>query len=237
MSLYDRLYNQEKNSNRMQSLAQALQSARVNNDAKINAFQPVNARESQQGQSALGGASDLLSGAGELYKGIQESGLFNKGNGLSIYDDVSALSTPSYNSNTLLGNAINDNVLGNSTADYGIFGNAANDAVMGTASDSSLIGDAIGNSTGGSFMGNVAPYGGMILGGMRAGQSALSGGSFKDDVPQAFFGIDDSNDSEIMQGLKGAGTGAMMGAPFGPIGMAVGAALGLGSSLLDDIHI
>lgn len=78
-------------------------------------------------------------------------------------------------------------------------------------------------------------YGGIIGGVANAGMKALDGGSWKDDVPQAFFGIDNKNDSDVMQSLKGAGKGAMMGAPFGPIGMAVGAVLGLGSSFLDDI--
>lgn len=78
-------------------------------------------------------------------------------------------------------------------------------------------------------------YGGIISGGINAGRKALSGGKWEDDVPQAFFGIDSENDSDVMQSLKGAGKGAMMGAPFGPIGMAIGAVLGLGSSFLDDI--
>ena len=232
------LYDRERNNNRTQSLASALQSARVNPNVQITAFQPVQPLASLNNQSALGGTSDLLSGAGDLYKGLKASGLFDKsGNGLSIYDDMGSLTTPSYSSDSLFGNAINNNVLGSSTPDYGAFGNAANDYVLGTTSTSSPIGDAIGSSvgsSGGSFMGNVVPYGGMILGGVRAGQSALGGGSFKDDVPQAFFGIDSENDSDVMQSLKGAGQGAMMGAPFGPIGMAVGAALGLGSSFLDD---
>jgi len=78
-------------------------------------------------------------------------------------------------------------------------------------------------------------YGGLIGGAMNAGMSALNGGSWKEDVPQSFFGIDDHKDSDVMQTLKGAGKGAMMGAPFGPIGMAVGALLGTGASFLDDI--
>ena len=76
----------------------------------------------------------------------------------------------------------------------------------------------------------------LIFGGLNAGKTAIQGGSWKDDVPQSFFGIDDSNDSEIMQALKGAGKGAVMGLPFGgPIGAVVGGVLGLGASFLDDI--
>lgn len=78
-------------------------------------------------------------------------------------------------------------------------------------------------------------YGGIIGGGINAGLSALNGGSWKEDIPQSFFGIDDHKDSDVMQTLKGAGKGAMMGAPFGPIGMVVGALLGTGASFLDDI--
>lgn len=78
-------------------------------------------------------------------------------------------------------------------------------------------------------------YGGLIGGAVNAGMSALNGGSWKEDVPQSFFGIDDHKDSDVMQTIKGAGKGAMMGSPFGPIGMAVGALLGTGASFLDDI--
>lgn len=78
-------------------------------------------------------------------------------------------------------------------------------------------------------------YGGILSGLANAGMSALNGGSWKEDVPQSFFGIDDHKDSDIMQTFKGAGKGAMMGAPFGPIGIAVGALLGTGASFLDDI--
>lgn len=79
-------------------------------------------------------------------------------------------------------------------------------------------------------------YGG-IIGGALSGlmEGMRHGSSWDEDVPQAVFGIDDNKDSDVMQSLKGAGKGAMMGAPFGPIGMAVGAVLGLGASFLDDI--
>ena len=77
---------------------------------------------------------------------------------------------------------------------------------------------------------------GGIFGGLtNAGLTALNGGSWKEDVPQSFFGIDDHKDSDVMQTIKGVGKGAMMGAPFGPIGMVVGALLGAGASFLDDI--
>ena len=91
------------------------------------------------------------------------------------------------------------------------------------------------SSTGSSLLGNIGTYAPLISGGISAGSEAINGGSWRDDVPQAFFGIDNKKDSDVMQALKGAGKGAMMGAPFGPVGMIAGAVLGLGSSFLDDI--
>lgn len=77
-------------------------------------------------------------------------------------------------------------------------------------------------------LGDIASIGGDVY-------SAFNGGSFRDDVPQSFFGIDNENDSDVMQALKGAGKGATMGMTFGPIGAAIGGVLGLGASFLDDI--
>lgn len=75
-----------------------------------------------------------------------------------------------------------------------------------------------------------------IGGSINSGMTALKGGDWKDDVPQAFFGINNKNDSDVMQTLKGAGKGAMMGtAVFPGIGTAIGALLGAGASFLDDI--
>lgn len=76
-----------------------------------------------------------------------------------------------------------------------------------------------------------------LIGGLiNSGTKALKGSSWKDDVPQAFFGIDNENDSDTMQTLKGAGKGAMMGTAIFPgIGTAIGALLGAGASFLDDI--
>ena len=207
-------YNKERNLNRRNALMDALQSSRLDTRNNITPFQPVQPRQSAGGESVLGGASGLLDGAGSLYKGLQESGLFNK-------NTVSESPITS---------AINNNVFDLGQTDNALT-NAINNNVLGNTSETSLIGDAIGNSTGGGFM----PYVGIAKGGLNAGLNALNGGSFKDDVPQAFFGIDDS-DSEIMQSLKGAGQGALMGLPFGgPIGAAVGGLLGLGASFLDDI--
>lgn len=76
-----------------------------------------------------------------------------------------------------------------------------------------------------------------LIGGLiNSSTKALNGGSWKDDVPQAFFGIDNEKDSDVMQTLKGAGKGAMMGTAIFPgIGTAIGALLGAGASFLDDI--
>lgn len=92
-----------------------------------------------------------------------------------------------------------------------------------------------GSSGAGSGSG-VGAYIPAIMGAVNAGSTAIKGGSFKDDVPQAFFGIDNKKDSDVMQGLKGAGQGALIGTSIFPgIGTAVGALLGLGASFLDDI--
>ena len=77
-------------------------------------------------------------------------------------------------------------------------------------------------------------YGSMATGAMNSLNTLGKGGSLG-DAGQSFFGIDAENDSDVMQGIKGAGRGAMMGSTFGPVGTAVGALLGLGSSFLDDI--
>lgn len=135
---------------------------------------------------------------------------------------------PSYYS-SIAGDDYNSDNYGN--YNYGYNNNNSN-KFQKTASDIFGIGKDIFGAYNGFGGGS---YGGIIGGGINAGLSALNGGSWKEDVPQSFFGIDDHKDSDVMQTLKGAGKGAMMGAPFGPIGMAVGALLGTGSSFLDDI--
>lgn len=113
-----------------------------------------------------------------------------------------------------------------------ITGNSANP--MPNESIIPLGQSELGNSSIGGLFSNIAPYGGIISGGLNAGKTALEGGDWKDDVPQSFFGINPDG-SDVNQSVSGALKGAQMGAPLGPIGMAVGAALGLGSSFLDDI--
>lgn len=99
-----------------------------------------------------------------------------------------------------------------------------------TFGDIASIGGDVATTVGGG-----SGYGGFVSGLANSGKEAFGGGSFKDDVPQAFFGIDNENDSDVMQALKGAGKGASLGMTFGPIGAIVGGVLGLGSSFLDDI--
>ena len=86
----------------------------------------------------------------------------------------------------------------------------------------------------GGASGSWMPFLGGVI---NSGITALNGGSWKDDIPQAFFGIDNKNDSDVMQTLKGAGKGAMMGTMVFPgVGTAIGALLGAGASFLDDIQ-
>ena len=86
----------------------------------------------------------------------------------------------------------------------------------------------------GEIIGSMLPYGNIAMSGVNAGNTALNGGSWDKDVPQSFFGID-QNSSDTNQAIDGAMKGAQMGATFGPYGTVIGAALGLGSSFLDDL--
>lgn len=117
--------------------------------------------------------------------------------------------------------------------DSGKVGEYASD-IFGLGKQGYNIFNTLKNSGGSSSVGG-AGYLPMIMGAVNAGSTALKGGSFKDDVPQSFFGINSKSDSDVMQALKGAGQGATMGMMFGPVGAIVGGILGLGSSFLDDI--
>lgn len=142
----------------------------------------------------------------------------------------------------LFGNSNKDNQHSLPTQSMPTFNGFGEDSKVGEyASDIFGLGkqgynifNTLKNSGGSSSVGG-AGYLPMIMGAINAGSSAVKGGSFKDDVPQAFFSIDNENDSDVMQALKGAGQGATMGMMFGPIGAIVGGVLGLGSSFLDDI--
>lgn len=143
----------------------------------------------------------------------------------------------------LFGNSNNDNQYGlptqsmptfNGFGDGGKVGEYASD-MFGLGKKGFDIYKMFGSSGAGAGSG-VGPYIPAIMGAVNAGSTAIKGGSFKDDVPQAFFGINSEKDSDVMQGLKGAGQGALMGTAIMPgIGTAIGALLGLGASFLDDI--
>lgn len=209
-------YNKDRNNSTLQTLSQAL----ANRDkSEINTGTVPQYRKSSNNNDddVFGNAGSLLNNGLKLGKT-----LFEKYGSSGGDTDLSAV-----------GNAANNFV--NDVPDYGAVGNAINSEVMGTAGTGSAVGDAIGAEAGGSFLGNVAPYGGIIMGGLRAGMNGLNGGDWKDDVPQSFFGINPEG-SDTSQALSGAAQGAIMGMPFGgPIGAAIGAALGLGASFLDDI--
>lgn len=103
------------------------------------------------------------------------------------------------------------------------------------ASNALGIGKDIFNTIQG-FGGDGGSYLPLIGGAMSAGKTAINGGSWRDDIPQSFFGIDNKNDSDVEQSLKGAAKGAAMGTSILPgWGTAIGAVFGLGASFLDDI--
>ena len=93
--------------------------------------------------------------------------------------------------------------------------------------------DLFGTLSSGSGSGGPS-WIGAAVGGTNALKTLGKTGSFR-DAGQTFFNIDAENDSEIMQALKGASSGAQMGAGFGPWGALIGGVLGLGASFLDDI--
>ena len=143
----------------------------------------------------------------------------------------------------LFGDSNNDNQYGlptqsmpifNSFGDSGKVGEYASN-IFGLGKKGFDIYKMFGSSSAGSGSG-VGPYLPAIMGAVNAGSTAIKGGSFKDDVPQAFFSVDSKKDSDVMQSLKGAGQGALIGTSIFPgIGTAIGALLGLGASFLDDI--
>lgn len=175
--------------------------------------------------------------------------------GKDVFDDDEEEKKQQNNSSSIIGSL---GSLGNIAS--GLFGNSNNDTQYSLPTqstptfkgfgDSGKVGEyasdifglgkkgfdiykMFGSSGAGS---GVGPYIPAIMGAVNAGSTAIQGGSFKDDVPQAFFSIDSKNDSDVMQALKGAGQGALMGTSILPgWGTAIGAVLGLGASFLDDI--
>ena len=187
---------------------------------------------------------DYSSVYNSLGKGIfdddEEEDRKKQNNSSSIIGSLGSLGTIA---SGLFGDSDKDNQYGLQTqsmptfkgfGDSGKVGEYASD-IFGLGKKGFDIYKMFGSSGAGAGNG-VVPYLPTIMGAINAGSTAIRGGSFKDDVPQSFFGIDNKNDSDVMQGLKGAGQGALMGTAIMPgIGTAVGALLGLGASFLDDI--
>lgn len=136
-----------------------------------------------------------------------------------------------------------------------IFSNANNGVLYGTISktaegqggeeDQDEISKAIGDvgglaGSGSSVYSGVKGGGsggpgwiGIAQGAMQGGEKFAETGDWKQGVG-GMFGVDEENDSEIMQALKGTANGASMGASFGPWGALAGGLVGLGASFLDD---
>ena len=170
--------------------------------------------DEEEEKKSQGNSSSIIGSLGSL--GNIASGLFGNSNNDNQYD------LPTQSMPTFKG-----------FGDSGKVGEYASD-IFGLGKQGYNIFNTLKNS-GGSSSVSGAGYLPMIMGAVNAGSTALKGGSFKDDVPQSFFGINSESDSDVMQALKGAGQGATMGMMFGPIGAIVGGVLGLGSSFLDDI--
>lgn len=213
--------NKERNKSNLDSLTKAL----ANRDKSvINTGTVVAPQTNTSNDNVLGGASDLLTNGMKLYSGLKDSNLFggNSSEGLGIF-----------------GSAANDYIT-DVPASNGIFGDAANSYIGGASSGGSAIGDAIGAEAGGFSM----PGGGWLSLGTGVLNGLNKGFNHSDDKEiwggvgngiQGFFNVNE-NDSDVMQGINGTLDGAMKGTAIFPgIGTAIGAALGLGSSFLDDI--
>lgn len=211
MSFYD------KNRNNTSNLLASALANRKEDNINTGAVAPrITSNKNTTSDFGIGGA---LNGAGQLYGAIKDKGLFGG-------EDM--------------GNHLASNATGNT------LGNLENLSFASKApagiDNLSFMGNSAGNIDNLSFANSLrgepaeggVPFLGLLSGAKRAGLSALNGGSFTEDVPQSFFNIN-KDDSDIMQTIGGAGQGVMMGAPFGPIGMAIGGLLGAGSSFLDDI--
>ena len=133
--------------------------------------------------------------------------------------------------NDLLGGGMK---LYNGLQDSGLFGgNKANTDGLtlgnyfGSGSSGSMTFDSLGSSGGGL---NGMPLIGNAIGGING---LAQSGDYKDGI-QGIFGTG-SDDSDVMQGIKGTANGALTGLGVGgPVGALVGGILGLGSSFLDD---
>lgn len=207
--------------------AQRRQANKVADNSNSNLYQYLMADSTLKNNNNNADSSTSSIATGDTIKNI--GGLVKNVGSMLGGSSSSSSSVPSqYQFGNLGKTLFGDYDLGGANAGIGSFGSNAPKfdgfGSLGTAGADS-----------GSFLGKVAPYAGILSGAMSAGSEAIQGGSWKDDVPQAFFGVDSEKDSDVMQALKGAGKGATMGMAFGPIGAVVGGVLGLGSSFLDDI--
>ena len=156
--------------------------------------------------------NSLVNGGLSLMNGLNSSGVFNN---------------KSDNSGGAISNAIGSFVNGN---------NENSDAgdILSGAGDLYGLAKTWGNSGSGAAGGALGGYGGLISGGINGLTSFAQSGDYKDGL-QGFFSVD-KDDSDVMQGVKGAINGAVTGGSIGgPWGALAGGILGLGSSFLDDI--
>lgn len=151
--------------------------------------------------------------------------------GLSLMNGLGSLKTDGESGNTggILSDSINSYVNGGDT-------NSLGGSIFSNAGDMYGLYNTIAGATGGGSGsgGGAAGYAGLINGGLNGLGAFAQSGDYKDGV-QGVFGVDNENQSDIMQAVNGAMNGASMGASFGPWGAAIGGVLGLGSSFLDDI--
>lgn len=170
-------------------------------------------------QDIMGGINEGLKGLGTLAGTLKNNTGSNNSDWGSITNEASKLFNNNGTSSNSLGGLFNNS-----------FETAGNNALE---NPDNFLGFMNGGSGGGY---NAGGWLSLIPNAFNAGKTAFDGGSWSDDVPQSFFGIDSKNDSDVMQAFKGAGQGASMGTAIYPgIGTAIGAVLGLGASFLDDI--
>lgn len=118
--------------------------------------------------------------------------------------------------------------IGNTLVGGNYFGSGSS----GSMTFDNIMGNDAFNTVGSSAGFNAMPLVGNALGGL---QGYANTGDYKDGI-QGFFGTG-SDDSDVMQGIKGTANGAMTGLSLGgPVGAAIGAALGLGASFVDDLQ-
>lgn len=203
-------YNKDKNTNRLNALAQALSSAKSgnNNAAQITAFQPTRVEK----QKSSEGMDDLLGGGMKLFNGLSDSGILGG-------------SSSSFGGNSAVSSAINSNIFGGESS-----GSAITDAINGAGSENTLSGaisteaPMLGSSGGGASFGSALPWG-MIANTGKSFYNNISGHS-----PSEYSDLEQST----IYPIQGAANGFSLGGPWGALG---GALYGLGYSFKDDIGL